>query len=149
MLVALAACGRSHSAASVSPDASITPSAESTVAMPTDDWPERYRGKPMLVVIENYALSVIGALSSDKEASIGQIVKQTFGGDDDWRSTVRRTMGWPSNVDARSAKLEGVQSGRPGARQARRSSGLRACVRGRVLQVLEMTDVRPSLTEMG
>jgi hypothetical protein len=54
----------------------------------------------MLVVVENYALSVIGALSPDNDASIRRIVKQAFGGDDDWRATVRKTMGWPQHVDA-------------------------------------------------
>jgi hypothetical protein len=26
-------------------------------------------------------------------------VQRAFGGDGDWHETVRRTMGWPSNVD--------------------------------------------------
>jgi hypothetical protein len=62
--------------------------------------PERYRGKPMLVIIDSYALSVIGMLSPEEDTRMRQVVKQVFGGDDDWRATVRRTMAWPSNVDA-------------------------------------------------
>jgi hypothetical protein len=101
LLLALAACSRSQGGGAVSQDGSSAPSATPAgVTSPTDDWPERYRGKPMLVIVENYALSVVGALSPDKEASVKLIVKRTFGGGDDWRSTVRSTMGWPSNVDA-------------------------------------------------
>jgi hypothetical protein len=57
----------------------------------------------MLIVIENYALSIIGALPPDKEQSVQGIVKKVFGGDGDWRATVRSTMGWPPHVDAEIA----------------------------------------------
>jgi hypothetical protein len=53
----------------------------------------------MLVIIENYALSVTGNLPSEKENFVRETVKRTFGGDEDWRATVRKTMGWPANVD--------------------------------------------------
>jgi hypothetical protein len=75
------------------------PSSAPPKASAFQDVPERYRGKPMLVIVDNYALSVIGALPPDKDAGIRAIVKRTFGGGDDWRATVRTTMGWPANVD--------------------------------------------------
>src|ERR1700724_3105009 len=98
LLVSLAACSRSQAGATGPPAAS--PIRSTAMASLTDDWPERYRGKPMLVIIENYALSIIGALPPEKEDAVRQIVKRNFGGDDDWRATLRRTMAWPSNVDS-------------------------------------------------
>jgi hypothetical protein len=53
----------------------------------------------MLVISEHYALSVIGVLPPDKEDGVRAIVQRTFGGDSDWHATVRRTMGWPANID--------------------------------------------------
>jgi hypothetical protein len=101
LLMTLGACNGPRTTAITTQDASPTPPAGSTVVTsPTENLADRYRGKPMLVIIENYALSVIGALPPDKEASIKQAVKQAFGGDDDWRATVRQTMAWPKNVDA-------------------------------------------------
>jgi len=59
----------------------------------------RYEGKPMRLVVDHYALAVIGALSAEKEDGVVKIVQDVLGGGDDWRATVRKTMGWPANVD--------------------------------------------------
>lgn len=61
--------------------------------------PDRYRGRPMLLVIDNYALAVIGVLPREKEEAVRTVVKSVFKGGDDWRATVRTTMAWPANVD--------------------------------------------------
>ncbi|MDX2015954.1 MAG: hypothetical protein SFW67_37515 [Myxococcaceae bacterium] len=53
----------------------------------------------MLIVLENYALAVIGDLPPAKEDRVRAIVTRVFGGGDDWRATVRKTMGWPPTVD--------------------------------------------------
>ena len=84
------------------PDASAAPKAEPVVApKPKVDLDARYHGKPMLAVIEGYALATIGQLPKGQELLLAPKVLQAFGGTDDWRSTVRTTMKWPSNIDER------------------------------------------------
>jgi len=61
--------------------------------------PGRYKGQPMLIVLENYALAIVGELPPNKEESMREIVKRAFGGGSDWRETVRRTMGWRDSID--------------------------------------------------
>jgi hypothetical protein len=98
LLLAISSCHHADSAAIKQRDASSTD--PTLAAAISQRLPSRYDGKPMLIIIENYALSVIGLLPPEKEQSVRGIVKTTFGGDDDWRATVRSTMGWPPNVDA-------------------------------------------------
>ncbi len=61
--------------------------------------PERYRGRPLLVVLENYVLSCIGALDSDRDASMAPIVRRVFGGGTDWRATIRTQLHLADRVD--------------------------------------------------
>src|SRR3990167_6336535 len=65
------------------------------------DLDARYRDKPMLAVIEGYALAAISQLPTAQEALIASKVTSAFGGGDDWRATVRKTMRWPDNLDER------------------------------------------------
>src|SRR5438105_4105200 len=60
---------------------------------------ERYKGKPLLLVLENYVLDCIGVLPSDKVTTITQIVQRVFGGGDDWKATVRATLHLEDSVD--------------------------------------------------
>jgi hypothetical protein len=94
MLGLLTACRRTAPAIAEEHDAAPSTPASASLGLPT-----RYEGRPMLIVVEFYALSVIGALPPDKEDGVRAIVQRTFGGDSDWHATVRRTMGWPPNVD--------------------------------------------------
>lgn len=79
------------------PDASVpAPAAE-----PAIDLDARYGKKPMLAVLEGYALATIDQLPAGQEAILAPKVQSAFGGGDDWRATVRKTMTWPSNIDER------------------------------------------------
>ena len=61
--------------------------------------PRRYEGKPLLIVIENYALAVIGTLDDKKAANVRDIVNRVWGGADDWMATVREQLGWEPSMD--------------------------------------------------
>ena len=60
---------------------------------------DRYSGKPLLVVLENYVLDCIGCFPNDKRAAIVAVVKQVFGGDDDWKTTVRANLQLNESID--------------------------------------------------
>jgi hypothetical protein len=59
----------------------------------------RYKGRPVLILLENYVLDCIGALPPDKEASIRQIVKGVYGGDDNWQQTLQTVFGLEDGID--------------------------------------------------
>lgn len=61
--------------------------------------PERYQGKPILIVIENYALATIGQLAPEKLAGIAAIVQRVWGGGGDWMQTVREQLAWDESMD--------------------------------------------------
>jgi len=62
--------------------------------------PERYRGRPLLAVLENYVLAAIGELSPDRHAGIGRIVREGFGGlPGEWMQTVRQRLGLNEKLD--------------------------------------------------
>jgi hypothetical protein len=61
--------------------------------------PERYRGRPLLVVLENYVLAAIGELPADEHAGVGQAVQRVFGGGADWMRTVRQQLGLGESLD--------------------------------------------------
>lgn len=67
---------------------------------PPLDLDARYGGKPMLAVIEGYALAAIGQLPPGQEALLAPRVERAFGSGE-WRATVRKTMNWPANIDER------------------------------------------------
>lgn len=61
--------------------------------------PERYRGRPLLVVLENYVLAAIGELPAERYSGVGQIVQRVFGGGDDWMQTVRGELRLEPSLD--------------------------------------------------
>ena len=61
--------------------------------------PERYRGRPLLVVLENYILAAIGELPRD-DPQMRAIVQQAFGGGEDWMATVRAVLDLNDSIDA-------------------------------------------------
>ena len=62
--------------------------------------PRRYEGKPLLVLLDNYVLSVIGALEPEREAQVADAVRRGFGGGDDWRATLLEQIELNRDYDA-------------------------------------------------
>ena len=54
--------------------------------------PERYQGRPLLVVLENYVLDCIGKLPPGSSDRLTQMMQQVFGGGPDWKQTLRETL---------------------------------------------------------
>lgn len=61
--------------------------------------PERYRGRPLLLILENYVLAAIGELPADKHTGMTKIVQATFGGGTDWMQTVRAQLHLGDGLD--------------------------------------------------
>jgi hypothetical protein len=61
--------------------------------------PERYVGRPLLVVLENYVLDCIGELPPDKQALAHSVMQRVWGGGDDWKATVRAQLELEPSVD--------------------------------------------------
>lgn len=80
----------------MSPDRTI-PSADAE--------PERYKGRPLLVLLENYVLDAIGELPEGKSAGLAQITQRVFGGGPDWRATLRETLHLPETLDQELRRL--------------------------------------------
>jgi len=53
---------------------------------------DRYKGKPLLILLENYVLSCIGCLPEEKVPTLTGIVQKVYGGGDDWKATLRSTL---------------------------------------------------------
>jgi hypothetical protein len=70
-------------------------------AVPSSDvGPERYKGRPLLIILENYVLDSIGALTIDRQDGLRLIVEKVFGGGQDWKKTVRDRLDLPDSIDA-------------------------------------------------
>src|SRR5688500_18555506 len=67
--------------------------------------PERYKGRPLLVLLENYVLDVIGELSSEQNEGLRRITQRVFGGGDDWRGTLRATLDLREALDSEIQRL--------------------------------------------
>jgi hypothetical protein len=65
-----------------------------------DPEPERYAGRPLLVVLEHYVLAVIGELTPEKSHAMRAVVQKVFGGGDDWKGTVRQRLAVTDDIDA-------------------------------------------------
>ena len=61
--------------------------------------PERYEGRPLLLLVENYVLAAIGELPPEKAERVGAIVRRMWGGGDDWMRTLRRELDLNDSVD--------------------------------------------------
>ena len=61
--------------------------------------PERYKGKPLLIILENYVLDCIGELQPDKQQEMQTIVEHIFGGGPDWKQTVRAALQLGEGLD--------------------------------------------------
>jgi len=61
--------------------------------------PDRYVGRPLLIVLENYVLDCIGALEPDKQVLARSIVQRVWGGGDEWKATVRAQLKMEPSLD--------------------------------------------------
>jgi hypothetical protein len=65
----------------------------------------RYKGRPLLILLENYVLDCIGVLDADAQSRLAGLVQHTFGGDEDWQRTLRATLKWEDTIDDGIRKL--------------------------------------------
>ena len=66
---------------------------------PTKKIDNRYRGKPLLPVLENYVLHCIGALDPERYQLTQKLVQRTFGGGADWKQTLRGVLHLEEGLD--------------------------------------------------
>lgn len=64
-----------------------------------DAEPDRYKGRPLVLVLENYVLDCLGALSPESQEKVADVVQKGFGGDRDWKRTIRHQLGIPDTLD--------------------------------------------------
>lgn len=67
--------------------------------------PERYVGKPLLVLLENLVLHSIGALSPEKDALMAKVVQKTYGRGDSWVETLKRELDLGDSIEANLKQL--------------------------------------------
>lgn len=67
--------------------------------------PERYQGRPLLVVLENYVLDCIGQLEPEKQRLASAVVQRVFGGGEDWKATVRAKLELGEGLDQHLREL--------------------------------------------
>ena len=73
--------------------------------MPLDFSASRYRGRPLLRLLDAYALAVIGQLSAADEPLVAADVHRTLAPEGDWKMLVRRAAALPEDFDDRLRKL--------------------------------------------
>jgi hypothetical protein len=66
---------------------------------------ERYQGRPLLVLLENYILAAIGALSNDKRSRVAKVVETTFGSEHEWMQTIRNQLDLDDQLDSDLNKM--------------------------------------------
>ncbi|HVH20642.1 MAG TPA: hypothetical protein VNF72_20290 [Myxococcota bacterium] len=64
-----------------------------------DPEPERYAGRPLLIVLENYVLDCIGELQPEKQELARSVVQRVWGGGNDWKATVRAQLHLEPSMD--------------------------------------------------
>ena len=64
-----------------------------------DAEPDRYKGRPLVLVLENYVLDCIGELAPDAHDRTADAVQGVFGGDRDWKQTIRRQLRIADTLD--------------------------------------------------
>jgi hypothetical protein len=66
---------------------------------PKTQMDERYQGKPLLILLENYVLDCIGELPQSKVPNLISIVQRVYGGGEDWKATLRSVLHLESSID--------------------------------------------------
>jgi hypothetical protein len=60
---------------------------------------DRYKGKPLLILLENYVLSCIGCLPEEKVPALTGVVQKLYGGGNDWKATLRSNLHLEDSLD--------------------------------------------------
>ena len=60
---------------------------------------DRYKGKPLLLLLENYVLDCIGCLPTNKIPTITGMIQRIYGGGEDWKATLRSTLHLHESLD--------------------------------------------------
>jgi hypothetical protein len=60
---------------------------------------DRYKSKPLLILLENYVLDCIGCLPKDKVPTITSMIQRVYGGGDDWKATLRSVLHLDESLD--------------------------------------------------
>jgi hypothetical protein len=61
--------------------------------------PERYKGRPLLVILEQYILHCIGEGKAKDDPNMVHIVQRVWGGGNDWPQTTREALHFPPRLD--------------------------------------------------
>ena len=61
--------------------------------------PERYQGRPLLIVLENYILDCIGKLPPESSEKLATLMQQALGGGPDWKQTIREMLHLEQSLD--------------------------------------------------
>ena len=61
--------------------------------------PERYEGRPLLIILEKYVLDCIGELAPEEQKGTASVVQQVFGGGEDWKKTMREVLHMEEALD--------------------------------------------------
>ncbi len=66
---------------------------------------ERYKGRPLLIILENYILDCIGALEPERQQQVQAVVQRTFGGGADWKQTMRGILQVGDSLDEQLRRM--------------------------------------------
>lgn len=72
---------------------------KSTSAQEAPTGSERYRGRPLLILLENYVLYAIEQLPPEKLATLQTAVDRVWGGGQEWAATFRAALGLDARID--------------------------------------------------
>ena len=67
--------------------------------VPSQPEPDRYAGRPLLIILEKYVLSAIGHLTAEQEATAEKVVQHVWKGSSDWKQTVRAQLHLEDGLD--------------------------------------------------
>jgi hypothetical protein len=59
----------------------------------------RYDGRPLLRLLDCYVLALTGSLDPEMETKVATIVRRQFGRGADWKTTLRRRIKLPDDLD--------------------------------------------------
>ena len=66
---------------------------------------ERYQGKPLLILLENWILHTIGELEQSKVATMRTTVQRVYGGGENWNETLRNVLHLEDEIEDVFRKL--------------------------------------------
>lgn len=66
---------------------------------------DRYEGRPLLILLENYVLDCIGCLPKEKLPALINAMQRVYGGRDDWKATLRSTLHFEAILDEKLREM--------------------------------------------